>query len=182
MATSWRRTADLGACRIPPSQRPKRSWFPAANASETRRRWSGPRRERRPTRSRSCCPAKCRAAVSRTCAAVEKPGHYVSPWSALGGELAILASAYLFYAIVINNRRLAWIELALSLLVMVFLLPPAKRRRLLTWLPVVVPAILVYVAVGWGSQEAVFAPLKASGLLEAKLDYWARGTGARARL
>jgi hypothetical protein len=75
--------------------------------------------------------------------------------------VAALTSAYLFYAIVINNRRLAWIELVLSLLLLVFLLPPPKRRRLLAWLPIVAPVILLYVAVGWGSQEAVFAPIQA---------------------
>ena len=68
--------------------------------------------------------------------------------------VAGFASAYLLYAMAINNRRLAWIELVLSLLVMVFLLPPAKRRRLARWLPIVAPVILVYVAVGWGSGDA----------------------------
>jgi hypothetical protein len=75
--------------------------------------------------------------------------------------LSVLAGAYLVYAMAINNRRLAWIELVLSLLVMVLLLSAAKRRRLTRWLPVIVPAMLLYVAVGWGSQDAVFAPLQA---------------------
>ncbi len=75
--------------------------------------------------------------------------------------IAVISSAHLLYAMALNNRRLVWIELVLSLVVMVFLLPRAKRRRLIRWLPIVAPAILVYVAVGWGSQDALFAPLQA---------------------
>lgn len=82
-----------------------------------------------------------------------------------GGRMAwlaaLLVNIHLLYAIILNNRRLAWIELALALLVMFFLLPRKKRRRLTRWMPVVAPVILAYVAVGWGRQEAVFSPIQA---------------------
>ena len=90
----------------------------------------------------------------------------VLAWSvARGGAKAWLAAAaaslHLLYAIILNNRRLAWIELALALLLMFFLLPRVKRRRLMRWVPLVAPVVLAYVAVGWGREEAVFAPVKA---------------------
>ncbi len=75
--------------------------------------------------------------------------------------VAVFASAHLLYAMVLNNRRLVWIELVLSLLVMLFLLSPAKRRRVTRWLPVVAPVILVYIAAGWSSSDPIFAPIQA---------------------
>ena len=73
-----------------------------------------------------------------------------------------LASPLLLYAMVLNNRRLAWVELALALAMMYLLLPPGGwRRRLNLLLPIAGPVLLLYVLVGWGRSGAVFAPVRA---------------------
>lgn len=70
--------------------------------------------------------------------------------------LAILA------AVKVNNRRIAWIELVVSL---AFLYPLLPERRLRRWanrrLLLAVPFIVVYAVVGWGRPGALFAPLRA---------------------
>ena len=73
-----------------------------------------------------------------------------------------LVAAYLLYALVVNNRRLAWIE-ALLAFALVFLVLPrgALRRRMTVGLLAAAPLVLVYTLVGWGRTEAVFAPLRA---------------------
>lgn len=74
---------------------------------------------------------------------------------------AALVGAHLLYAMVLNDRRIAWVELVLAFGLMILLLPRAKQRKLLRWLPVAVPLVLAYVALGWESEQAIFAPLKA---------------------
>jgi hypothetical protein len=71
---------------------------------------------------------------------------------------------HLLYAVVLNGRRLAWIELMMSLTVLYILLPRgAMRRRVNRLALLVAPLLLVYVAVGWGRQGALFEPLRALG-------------------
>jgi len=75
---------------------------------------------------------------------------------------AALACGHLSLAMALNNRRLAWIELIAALAFLYALLPPrGVRRKLTRWAFAVSPLLLVYVAVGWGRPEPVFAPLKA---------------------
>lgn len=73
-----------------------------------------------------------------------------------------VVGAYLSWAIVLNDRRLAWIELVFSLALAYLLLSgsPLRRKvnRALLW---VAPLLLVYVLVGWGRPEAAFAPVQA---------------------
>jgi O-antigen ligase/polysaccharide polymerase Wzy-like membrane protein len=67
-----------------------------------------------------------------------------------------------FYAIVLNNRRLAWLELVLVLALVYLLLPKDRvRRRVNAFLVVAAPVILLYVAVGWGREGAIFEPVRA---------------------
>jgi hypothetical protein len=75
---------------------------------------------------------------------------------------ALLVVAFLFSAMVLNARRLAWIELLLAI-AFVYLLPPAGtlRRRVNLALVVVGPAFVLYAFVGWGRPEAVCEPLRA---------------------
>jgi hypothetical protein len=74
---------------------------------------------------------------------------------------AALVSAHLLYAIVLNDRRLAWIELLL-VVVLMFLAPGGRvRRRMTRSLLFAAPVLLVYTVVGWGRQGAVFEPLRA---------------------
>ncbi len=74
---------------------------------------------------------------------------------------AAAVGALLLYAMVLNDRRLVWIELLLAFGVMYFLLPRGVRRRAGRWTLAAAPFVLAYVAVGWGRQEPVFAPVHA---------------------
>lgn len=75
---------------------------------------------------------------------------------------ALMVSCYLLWAMVLNGRRLAWIELLLALAFAYLLLPKGKqRRRINLALTAVAPVVLVYVAVGWGRSGAIFEPLRA---------------------
>jgi hypothetical protein len=78
-------------------------------------------------------------------------------WVAVGaGSMLIL------YAIVLNNRRLAWIEIVMAGAVGYLLLPRgAIRTRVNQFALVAGPIFLLYAAVGWGREGALFAPLKA---------------------
>jgi hypothetical protein len=88
-------------------------------------------------------------------------------WAILrGGHLrwlaTVLAISHLLYAIVLNNRRLAWIELVFALGLMYAMLPKGGwRRRVNRWMPILGPLLLVYIIVGEGREGAVFAPANA---------------------
>ena len=75
--------------------------------------------------------------------------------------LSLLICAHVGYAMVLNNRRLAWIELLLAFGLIFFVLPKPTRKRWLKFTPVFLPVVLAYAAVGWGREEAIFAPLQA---------------------
>jgi hypothetical protein len=88
-------------------------------------------------------------------------------WAAARGRRAAwwgagLVTVHLFAAMAFNNRRLAWIEL-LAALAFAYLLLPRRgvRRRINRAALLAAPFVLVYLAVGWGRPEPVFAPLRA---------------------
>jgi hypothetical protein len=73
-----------------------------------------------------------------------------------------IVSALLFWAMVVNRRRLAWIELALALSFAYVLMPPSRLRRGVTRFLLLLALFLsLYVIVGRGRQEAIFEPLRA---------------------
>jgi hypothetical protein len=75
---------------------------------------------------------------------------------------AALVSMLLLYAIALNNRRLAWIELIMAFVGMYLLLPRGGlRRRVNRAMLAAAPLVLLYVAVGWGRQGALFEPVRA---------------------
>jgi hypothetical protein len=75
---------------------------------------------------------------------------------------AAVLTVFLFYAMVLNARRLAWVELAFALGVVYYMIGPSPLRdRIHRWALVVVPLALLYVVVGWGQEGALFAPVKA---------------------
>jgi hypothetical protein len=74
---------------------------------------------------------------------------------------AALAAAVLLYAIVLNDRRLAWVELVLVLALMAAVPSGRLRRRMLRASAVAAPVLLVYVVAGWGRTEPIFAPIQA---------------------
>jgi hypothetical protein len=70
--------------------------------------------------------------------------------------------AHLCYAILLNDRRLAWIELAFGLFIIYLTLPRGRlRRRINRRLLLAAPVVLVYVVVGWNSSAPAFAPVQA---------------------
>jgi hypothetical protein len=73
---------------------------------------------------------------------------------------AVLVSAHLLYAITLNNRRLAWIELVL-VLVVVYALLFDRGWRVHRWVLFAAPLMLVYLAVGAEQPGAFFAPARA---------------------
>jgi hypothetical protein len=76
--------------------------------------------------------------------------------------LAWIFVPVLLVAIQVNNRRLAWVNLASGLLALFVALPGGQTtrrvRRVVMW---VAPVLALYVAVGWGRPESVFKPLRA---------------------
>ncbi len=73
-----------------------------------------------------------------------------------------VVSAHLLYAIVVNNRRLAWIELVLALAFVYALLPRGRlRTRVNQSLAAVAPLLLLYAVIGWGRPGPMFEPLRA---------------------
>jgi hypothetical protein len=70
------------------------------------------------------------------------------------GTLLILAVHY-------NDRRMAWLELAGGLGLVVLALTRGRRSpRLLRYGAMILPLVVLYAAVGWHSSERVFAPVQ----------------------
>jgi O-antigen ligase len=77
---------------------------------------------------------------------------------------AIMCAGFLpliAWAMIANNRRLAWVEIAASIIVLYIVSRRSRVKQLITQgLILSVPVLLGYVAVGWNSQARVFAPIK----------------------
>jgi len=88
-------------------------------------------------------------------------------WAFLKGgkaawTIAVLAVPYMLYAVVLNNRRIAWVELGLATVLIYFLMGPGPARsRINRWAMLVAPLVLIYVVVGFFSDSALFAPIHA---------------------
>ncbi len=75
---------------------------------------------------------------------------------------ATLFILLLLGAIQFNTRRLAWVSLAMGLVVLFLLMPPGRtRRRAMRTLMVMAPVAALYVGIGWGRSERIFKPLAA---------------------
>ena len=78
---------------------------------------------------------------------------------------------FLVGAIQFNTRRLAWVELAMGLVVFVVCLPPGRaKRRVRLALMAAAPVAGIYLAVGWGRTERIFKPLQAFSTIATKED------------
>jgi hypothetical protein len=73
---------------------------------------------------------------------------------------AVVAAGLLLYAIVLNNRRLAWIELVLVVAV-AYVLMFRQGWRVHRWVVLAAPVLAVYLAVGGSQEGAFFAPARA---------------------
>jgi hypothetical protein len=91
----------------------------------------------------------------------------VSVWACVKrGRAAVITAAlvtpYLFYAMILNTRRIAWVELGLALPLFYFLIGSGPlRNRINKWLIRIAPLGVIYFVVGLGSDSAVFAPVHA---------------------
>ena len=76
---------------------------------------------------------------------------------------ALFVLGAMLWSIQINNRRLAWIAVIGSFIIMYAMLSnwSTTRRRLHRTITIIVPTLVLYVAVGWGSDARIFKPLKA---------------------
>lgn len=85
---------------------------------------------------------------------VEKRDRRSAVYAALG--LPILA-----WAMVANNRRLAWVEIGLSLALIYAITPWSSfKRRLARAAVIAAPIALLYVAAGWNSSGRIFKPVQ----------------------
>jgi hypothetical protein len=74
-------------------------------------------------------------------------------------------------AIQFNSRRLAWVSLAMGLVVMYVLIPRGAVKRKINRIALIVaPLVVVYVAVGWGSPNTIFLPLKSLSTVSTQED------------
>lgn len=74
--------------------------------------------------------------------------------------LLVTLGPILLVAIQVNNRRLAWMGLVSAIVVAYAMLPPSPRKRRVNRLMLaLLPAMVLYVAVGWGRTERIFKPL-----------------------
>lgn len=75
--------------------------------------------------------------------------------------LLALTLPVLTLGIVANNRRLAWVELGVCLLVLYVITPMTRlKRRFAQAIVLMIPVLLVYVAAGWNQQSGIFAPVR----------------------
>ena len=73
---------------------------------------------------------------------------------------ALLAAVPIIAAIVVNNRRLAWLAVAVAFILMYLLLPKGKlKSRINRGALAMSPLLIAYVAVGWGNPTGIFKPV-----------------------
>ena len=69
---------------------------------------------------------------------------------------------YLFYAIVLNDRRIVWVELGMSLPLIYMLIGAGPlRSRINKWTLRAAPLMVIYFVAGLGSDSGMFAPVHA---------------------
>ena len=75
--------------------------------------------------------------------------------------LAAVTLPLLTWGMIANNRRLAWVELLLGLVVLYLLTPMTKLKRKVGQAVVIsIPLIAIYAAIGWNHPRGVFAPVR----------------------
>lgn len=88
-------------------------------------------------------------------------------WACLNiGKKAVLTAMLivpvLLTAMVLNNRRIAWVELGWTMMLVYILIGPgAARKRINRWLLIVAPLAIIYIIAGMNSDNPVFAPVHA---------------------
>jgi hypothetical protein len=99
----------------------------------------------------------------------------VGIWAFLkgGGKtwiFTLLILALLFYAMVLNDRRIVWVEIAMALPLIYLMMGPGPQRTLINrWALRLSPIVLVYFVAGMFSHAAIFAPVQS--LMSTGSDY-----------
>ncbi len=84
-------------------------------------------------------------------------------------NLALIA--FFLGAIQFNSRRLAWVSLAMGLIVTYFLFPQGKLKRRINRLALILaPVLVLYVGVGWGQSNPIFLPLRSFATVSTQED------------
>jgi len=73
--------------------------------------------------------------------------------------LNLLLQPVLMAGLIVNDRRLAFVSLAAGMAMLVLMGPPSLLRFLKRSVVVATPLILLYIAVGWNSNAAIFRPV-----------------------
>ena len=106
-----------------------------------------------------------------SCVAILCAGLLEMPSKRLAKATALLVPVY-FWAMMANNRRLVWLELALVLVFFFLVAPwrPLKVKLTRLMIACFLPALL-YTAVGWNSEAKVFLPVyKLRSIVDSKKD------------
>jgi hypothetical protein len=99
----------------------------------------------------------------------------VSYWLAAPGRTSRIllwsTAAATAVGIVINGRRLAYVDVVACLGLIYFLLPKSPIKRTATRMAILaMPLLLIYCVVGWGSSARIFAPVHALSTVASKQD------------
>jgi O-antigen ligase len=71
--------------------------------------------------------------------------------------LGAIVLPILTMGMIANNRRLVWVEIALGLLVLFFVMPMTRmKRKIVRWALLLAPVLLLYVVLGWDKTGGVF--------------------------
>jgi O-Antigen ligase len=64
------------------------------------------------------------------------------------------------FAIVVNNRRIAWLGVGVGFVLIYLLLPKGKLKKRINWVLIALsPAMVAYVSAGWGNPVGIFKPV-----------------------
>jgi hypothetical protein len=73
----------------------------------------------------------------------------------------LMASPLFLLAMVANNRRLAWVELAAACVTLAIISPASRLKHAVSRaLLLSLPVVAIYVGAGWNSESALFAPVQ----------------------
>ncbi len=86
--------------------------------------------------------------------------------------LCIFVLPVLALGILANNRRIAWVEIALALGVVFMVMPMTPlKRKLIRWTLFAVPVVAIYLVIGWGKTGGIFrVAATVRSLVDAKTD------------
>ena len=83
----------------------------------------------------------------------------------------LLLAIFIGAAVLFNQRRIAWVSLAMGIILLFVLLRPGKqKKRAMRVVYAIMPVVLLYVAIGWGRTERIFKPLQSFATVSTQED------------